>query len=89
MKSIKYVLLTTVASAVCELIWLSKSTPVVSQPTVQIQTEPPLEEVIPDDTVVKFQLQAMDADEQLLTDTNLKVRILTPAKTPWRARCRN
>jgi hypothetical protein len=83
MKSIKYVLLTTVAIAVCGLVWVSKLTPVVSQPTVQIKTEPPLEEVIPDDTVVKFQLQAIDANEQPLTNANLQVRILTPAKSPW------
>jgi len=75
--------LTAVAIAISGLIWLSKSTPVVSQPTVQLQTEPPLAEVIPDDTVVKFQLQAIGTEEQPLTDANLKVRILTPAKTPW------
>lgn len=39
--------------------------------------------MIADDTVVKFQLQAIDANEQPLTDTNIKIRILTPAKTPW------
>jgi hypothetical protein len=72
-----------VAIAVCGLVWVSKLTPVVSQPTVQIKTEPPLEEVIPDDTVVKFQLQAIDANEQPLTNANLQVRILTPAKSPW------
>ncbi len=83
MKSIKYVLLTTVGIAVCGLVWLSKLTPVVSQPTVQIQTEPPLEEVIPDDTVVKFQLQALAPDEQPLSNANVRVRILAPAETPW------
>lgn len=83
MKSIKYVLLTTVMLAVCGLIWLSKSTPVVSQPTVRLQTEPPLEEVIPDDTVVKFQLQAVDTEKQPLANAKVWVRILAPAKTPW------
>ncbi|MDJ0572762.1 MAG: hypothetical protein QNJ53_27490 [Pleurocapsa sp. MO_192.B19] len=33
--------------------------------------------------MVKFQLQAIDTNEQPLTDANLKVRILTPTKTPW------
>lgn len=83
MKSIKYVLLTAVAIAVCGLVWLSKLTPAVSQSTVQLQTTPPLEEVIADDTVVKFQLQAIDTNEKPLADANLKVRILAPAKTPW------
>lgn len=83
MKLIKYVLLSTVAIAFCGLVWLSKLTPVVSQPTVQLQTQPPLEEVIPDDTVVKFQLQAIDTNQQPLTDAHLKVRILTPARNPW------
>ena len=83
MKSIKYVLLTLVALAVSGLIWLSKSIPVVSQATVLINTEPPLEDVIPDDTVVKFQLQAIDSEEQTLTDANVRVRISTPSKTPW------
>ncbi|MGV2828671.1 hypothetical protein [Myxosarcina sp. GI1(2024)] len=54
MKLIKYILLTAVAIAGCSLVWLSKLTPIVSQPTVLLQTEPPLEDVIVDDTVVKF-----------------------------------
>lgn len=83
MKSIKYVLLTLIAIAVSGLIWLSKSTPVVSQATVLLSTEPSLEDVIPDDTVVKLQLQAIDSEEQPLADANVRIRISTPAKTPW------
>ncbi|MEM8677616.1 MAG: hypothetical protein AAGF83_27710 [Cyanobacteria bacterium P01_G01_bin.67] len=83
MKSIKYVLLTTVAIAVCGLIWLSKSTLVISKSTVQLQIEPPLEQIIADDTVVKFQLQALNTKEEPIADAKVRVRILTPSKTPW------
>ena len=71
------------AIAVIGLIWLSKLSPVSSQSKVQIQTSPPLKEVIADETLVKFQLQALDTEEQPLSDANIQVRILTPAKTPW------
>jgi hypothetical protein len=83
MKSTKYVLLTLVAIAFWGLIWLFNSSPVVSQPKVQLQTEPPLEQVIPDETIVKLEFQALDTDEQPLKDANVRVRILTPAKNPW------
>ena len=83
MKSIKYVLLTLVAIAFWGLIWLFNSSPVVSQPKVQLQTEPPIEQVIPDETIVKLEFQALDTDEQPLKDANVRVRILTPAKNPW------
>lgn len=83
MKSIKYILLALAAIAVSGLVWLSQSTPVVSQPTVLFSTEPPLEKVIPDDTLVKFQLQALDQEKKTLADANIHVQILTPAKTPW------
>jgi hypothetical protein len=83
MKSIKYVLLALAAIAVSGLIWLSQSTPVVSQPTVLFDTEPPLEDVVADDTIVKFQLQALNTEKQPLADADIQVRILTPAKNPW------
>jgi hypothetical protein len=83
MKLIKYVLLTLMAIAVSGLIWLSKSTPVGSQAKVLLNTEPPLEQVIADDTVVKFKLQAVDNEKQPLAGANVRVRISTPAKTPW------
>ncbi len=83
MRKIQYGLLTLVAIAVSGLIWLSKPSPVGSQSTVQLQTEPPLEQVIPDDTVVKFQLQALDTFQKPLPNAKVRVRILTPAKTPW------
>lgn len=83
MKSIKYASLTLVAIAFWGLIWLSNSTSFVSQPRVELKTEPPLEQVIPDDTVVKLQLQAVDTNKQPLPNAKVRVRILTPNKTPW------
>jgi hypothetical protein len=71
------------AIAVSGLVWLFSITPVVSQPTIQLQTEPPLEQVIADDTVVKFKLQAVDTRQKPLFDANIRVRILTPARNPW------
>jgi len=71
------------AIAVSGLVWLFSITPVVSQPTIQLQTEPPLEQVIADDTVVKFKLQAVDTSQKPLFDANIRVRILTPARNPW------
>lgn len=85
MKSIKYGLLTLIAIAVSGLIWLSKSSPVVSQATVLLKTEPPLEDVIADETVVKFKLQTITSNKQPLSDANIQVRIFTPGKTPWLA----
>jgi hypothetical protein len=83
MKSTKYVLLTLMAIAVSGLVWLFSITTVVSQSTIQLQTEPPLEQVIADDTVVKFKLQAVDTSQKPLFDANIRVRILTPARNPW------
>ncbi len=80
---IKYGLLTLVAIVFSGLVWLSNLSPVLSQATVQLETEPPLEQVIPDETVVKFQLQAIDKSEQPLPNAKVRVRILAPAKNPW------
>jgi hypothetical protein len=83
MKQSKYGLLVLVAIAVSGIIWLGNLATVTSQPTVKIKTEPPLEQVIPDDTVVKFQLQAIDSSQQPFNQASVGVRILTPAPTPW------
>ncbi|MGB5594343.1 MAG: hypothetical protein WBM32_03855 [Crocosphaera sp.] len=40
MKSTKYLVLTLIAIAVSGLVWWSKLSPVVSSPTIQLQTEP-------------------------------------------------
>ncbi len=83
MKSIKYLILTLTAIAVSALIWWLNLSPVVSTPTVKLETEPPLEAIIADETVVKFQLQAIDRDQQPLSNANIALHLLTPAKTPW------
>ncbi len=83
MKQSKYGLLALVVIAVSSIIWLWNLATFASQPTVKIQTEPPLEQVIPDDTVVKFQLQALDSSQQPFNQARVGVRILTPAPTPW------
>ena len=82
-KTIKYGTIALVAIAISALIWLLQSPPVVSQSTVKIQTEPPLENIVPDETVVKFQIQALGTAEQSLPNANIQVRILTPAPNPW------
>ena len=82
-KTIKYGTIALVAIAISALIWLLQSPPVVSQSTVKVQTEPPLENIVPDETVVKFQIQALGATEQSLPNANIRVRILMPTPTPW------
>jgi len=79
----RYGLLTLIAIAVSGIIWLLKSPPVISQSTVKLQTQPPLEQVIPDKTVVKFQLQALNNATQPLSNAQVRVRLLTPNPTPW------
>ena len=51
-------------------------------PQINLDKVLPADEIVVDDTVVKFQLQAIDTNEQPLTDANLKASILTPAKFP-------
>lgn len=65
------------------MVWLGSFTPVLSQPSVQLQTDPPLNQVIPFSEPVHFQVQALDATGQPLSNVNLQMRLLTPAKTPW------
>jgi hypothetical protein len=83
MKQSKYGLLALMAIAISGIVWIWSLATVASQPTVKIQTEPPLEQVIPDDTVVKFQLRAIDSSQQPFNQASVGVRILTPAPTPW------
>ncbi len=80
---IRFGLLTLIAMAVSGLIWLLQSPPVVSQSTVRLETQPPLEQVIPDETVVKFQVQALNTSAQPLPNAKVRVRFLTPNPTPW------
>ena len=72
-----------IAIAVSGLIWLLQSPPVISQSTVKLQTEPSLEQVIPDKTVVKFQVKALNNATQPLPNAKVKVRLLTLNPNPW------
>jgi hypothetical protein len=56
---------------------------VASSPTVELQTNPPLEEVIPNQTPATLTLKVLDAQRKPLPDANLSLQLLTPQKTPW------
>lgn len=83
MKILKYLTILLAGLGISGLIWLLNPSSVVSQPTVQLQTEPSLEAVIVDDTVVKFKLQALDTDQKFLSDAKIDIRLLMPSPTPW------
>ncbi|MDX2217058.1 MAG: hypothetical protein SFY66_27575 [Oculatellaceae cyanobacterium bins.114] len=83
MKLTKYVGLFLVASVASLSVWLWNSLPAASQATVQLQTNPPIDQVIPATEPVQLTLQAIDSHQQPLADANFQVQLLTPAKTPW------
>lgn len=82
MKSVKYLGLFLVTSF-ASLFWLWHSPIALSQATLQFQTNPPLNQVLPNTEPVQLTLQALDAQQQPLTDATFQIRLLTPAKTPW------
>ncbi|HEY9646959.1 MAG TPA: hypothetical protein V6C88_11345, partial [Chroococcidiopsis sp.] len=65
------------------VVYLGSAPPVVSQPVVQLETEPPLNQVVPAAAPVQLNLQAVDSSQRPLADANIAIRLLTPAKTPW------
>lgn len=71
------------ASLIGMIIWLGTLPAVSSQPTVQLQTEPPLHQVIPIEQPVRITLKAINASGQPVADANLQLRLFTPAKAPW------
>jgi hypothetical protein len=83
MKNLKYVGLALVASFVCVFLWFNPLPSQASQPTVQVQTEPALSQVVPDEAPVRIALQAVDATGQPLSNVGFQLQLLTPAKTPW------
>ncbi|MBD1911334.1 MULTISPECIES: hypothetical protein [unclassified Leptolyngbya] len=83
MRFAKYFGLFLVANAASLLCWLWSSSIAVSQSTLQLQTTPPLNQVIPATEPVQLTLQAMNAQQQPLTDAKIQLRLLAPAKTPW------
>lgn len=62
---------------------LSIALPGLSQPTVRLQTDPSLDQVLPSQDLVGLTLQAVDGAGLPLQKANIKLRLLTPAKTPW------
>ncbi len=83
MKLTQYFGLFWVAAMSSLLVWLGSVAPAVSQPVVQLQTEPPLDQVVPATEPVQLTLQAVDSSQRPLADANIAIRLLTPAKTPW------
>ncbi|BFM40942.1 hypothetical protein [Synechocystis sp. LKSZ1] len=83
MRNLKYVGLALAASLVSVFLWFNPLPSPASQPTVQVQTEPALSQVIPDEASVRVALQAVDPMGQPLSDVRFQLQLLTPAKTPW------
>ena len=83
MKNLKYVGLTLVVSIACILIWQGILPSQASVSSVQLQTQPPLSQIIPDGEPVQVTLQAIDAAGQSLSDARFQLQLFTPNKTPW------
>lgn len=83
MKSIQYFWVSLAAGFAITLIWLLTSLPSAAQTAVQLQANPPLSQVVPNTEPVQLRVQAIDANQQPITDATIQVRLLTPAKTPW------
>lgn len=79
----KYFWVSLAAGFTLTLIWLLASLPAVSQTAVQLQTNPPLSQVVPNTEPVQLTVQAIDANQQPLADAAIQVRLLAPPKTPW------
>jgi 5-hydroxyisourate hydrolase-like protein (transthyretin family) len=82
-KNLKYFGLTLVVSIGCVFIWLGILPSQASVPSVQLQTQPPLSQIIPDGEPVQVTLQAIDAVGQSLSDARFQLQLFAPAKTPW------
>jgi hypothetical protein len=83
MKNLKYVGLALVTSLVCVFLWFNSLPSHASAPSVKLQTEPSLSQVLPDEAPVRISLQAIDATGQPLSDVQFQLQLLTPGKTPW------
>lgn len=79
----KYFWVSLSAGFALTLIWLLASLPAASQTAVQLQTNPPLNQIVPNTEPVQLTVQAIDANQQPIADANIQIRLLTPPKTPW------
>ncbi|MGB8702120.1 MAG: hypothetical protein WCD18_22110 [Thermosynechococcaceae cyanobacterium] len=52
-------------------------------PTLHLQTSPPLQQVIPTHEPVQVSLQALDGTGRSLSNTRIRLQLLTPAPSPW------
>ncbi|MBE9156459.1 hypothetical protein IQ265_06395 [Nodosilinea sp. LEGE 06152] len=62
---------------------LTLATPVRAQPSIQLQTFPPLSQVVPNTEPVRIDLTAVGANQQPLTNAQMVVTLMTPPKTPF------
>ena len=83
MRKIRYVGLALVASLFSVFLWFNPHPSLASQPTVQVQTEPALSQVIPNESSIRIALQAVDPKGQPLSNVRFGLQLSTPAKTPW------
>lgn len=81
MKLIKY-LGFFLAAAVSAIVWLC-ALPGVSQTAIQLQTNPPLNQVVPATAPTQLTIQVVDSNQAPLANANIQLRLLTPAKSPW------
>ena len=83
MKNLRYGLLALVVGTACVLIGLSDLPAQAMQPSVQLQTEPALNQAVPNESPVQFKLQAVDAQGKALSAVRFDVQLFTPDKSPW------
>ena len=83
MRQLKYVGLFLAAGVVSGGIWLLAVIPVRSQPVIQLETNPPISQVIPDSEPVRLKLRILNPDRQPLRNANVQIEVFTPPKTPW------
>ncbi|HEY9700154.1 MAG TPA: hypothetical protein V6D10_23070 [Trichocoleus sp.] len=51
--------------------------------SIEMETEPPLSQVVPAHDSVKLKLKAVDANQRPLTNAQWQLTLLAPSKTPW------
>lgn len=71
------------AIAACLTLVLKLEKPVQAQPSIQLQTFPPLSQVVPNTEPVRIDLRAVGANQQPLTNAQMVVTLMTPSKTPF------
>ncbi|MGB3515923.1 MAG: hypothetical protein WBA43_05665 [Elainellaceae cyanobacterium] len=69
-------------AAALSTLWFSGAA-VSAAPSVELETDPPLSDVIPFSRPTTLALTALDDSGQPLEDANFDLTLLTPPKTPW------